>query len=350
MSRAKLYSNVLVKVGVERSYLLSGTKLKTLTRCKNLEELASELKETIYGERLAKVAPPYTPRKFERVFRENLIEACCKMVQNSPENVSQFLKTCLLQFEHKNIKTILRAASVGLSYEEIMSRIYMSVEDFLKRRDIIAKAAMAIHVKSVVDALKNTIYGPLLSAGLRKYEETRSTKFFDLLLDRMLYEKLGETFKKLPKKEREHAFFYVSMKTDSFNLPTILRAKILSYDSHWIRMAIPRNFYNVSEQVIEALLMANNFESAFNIVKQSYYNKFFIKAGTPEETVSRAEKAFRRAVLEHAKKTKIGDLFNVGTVLGFMIEKEAEAYNLTAISLGTEYGWKSDDILSALFL
>jgi len=350
LNRAKLYSNVLVKVGVERSYLLSENKLKTLTRCKNLEELASELKGTIYGEKLAKIASPYTSRKFERVFRENFTEVCCKMVQNSPENVSEFLKAYLLRFEHKNIKTILRAASVGLSYEEIMSRIYMSVEDFLKRRDILVKAAMATHVKSVVDALKDTVYGPLLSAGLRKYEETRSTKFFDLLLDRMFYEKLGEAFKNLPKKEQRDAFFYVSMETDGFNLLTILRAKILGYDSHWIRMAISRNFYNVPEQTIEALLMANGFETAFNIAKQSYYKKFFIKSGAPEETVSRAEESFRKAVLEHAKKTKIGDLFNVGTVLGFMVEKEVEAYNLIAISLGTEYGWKSDDILSVLFL
>jgi len=350
LSRAKLYSNVLVKVGAERSYLLNENKLKALARCKNLEEFVSELKETIYGEKLAKVTLPYIPRKFERVFRENLIEVSCKIMQNSPENVSQLLKLRLMKLEHENIKTILGAASRGLSYEEIISRIYMSVEDFLKRRDIIAKAAMAIHVKSVVDTLKTTVYGSLLSAGLRKYEETRSTKFFDILLDRMFYEKLGEAFKNLPKKEQKHAFFYVSIETDGFNLLTILRAKILSYDSYWIRMAISRNFYNVSGQTIEALLMANDFESALDIVKQSYYNKFFVKAEIPEEIVSAAEKAFRKAIFEHAKKTKIGDLFNIGVVLGFMVQKEVEAYTLTAISLGIEYGWKSDDILRLLLL
>lgn len=350
MSRAKLYSNVLVKVGVERSYLISENRLKALASCKNLDEFVSELKETVYTGGLAKVTPPYTSRKFQRVFRENLIEVYCKLVQNSPEKISQLLKSYLLKFEHENIKTIIKAVSIGLPYEEIMKKIYMSVEDFLGRRGIIEKAAAAIHVKSTVDTFKKTVYEQLLNIGLRKYEETKSTKVFDTLLDRMLYEKLGEAFKNLPKKEKEHAVFYVSTETDGFNLLTILRSKILNYDSHWIRMAISNNFYNVQERTIEALLTAKDFESTFNIAKKCYYGDLFVKAETPEETVSSAEESFRKAIIKHAKKTKVGELFNVGTVLGFMAEKEAEVHNLTAMSLGIEHGWKPDKIVSVLTL
>ena len=69
MSQEQLYSNVLVKVGVERSHLLSKEKLERLTDSKTLEEFASELRETVYGEKLAKLTLPYTSRNFERVFR-----------------------------------------------------------------------------------------------------------------------------------------------------------------------------------------------------------------------------------------------------------------------------------------
>lgn len=344
MSQEQLYSNVLVKVGVERSYLLSTGKLERLAECKSLEEFASELKETVYGEKLAKVTLPYTSKVFERVFRESLIEVSTKIVQNSPETVSPFIKAYLLKFELENIKTILRAASVGLPYDEITSKIYLPVEAFLKRQDIILKAAMAIQVKSVVDVLKTTIYGPLLVAGLRKYEETGSTKFFDILLDRMFYEHFGERFKALPKKEQKNVFFYVSREIDKFNILTILRAKILGYDPHWIRVAILRDYYNVTEQIIEALLMADNFDSALSIIKQSYYKDFIARAETPEESISAAEKAFRRDMFEHAKRTVVGDPFNVGTPLAFLVRKEIELDNLTAISLGIEYNWKKDDI------
>jgi vacuolar-type H+-ATPase subunit C/Vma6 len=314
-----------------------------------LEEFASELKGTNYGKKLAEVSLLDTST-FEKVFREDLGEVICKMVQTSPESVSQFLKMLLLRFEHENIKTILRATSIGLTHNEISSKVYMSVEEFLNRSDVITKAAASIDVKSVVETLKTTLYGPLLVIGLRKYEETRSTKLFDVLLDRMFYENLGEEFEGLPKREQKHAFFYVGMKTDSFNLSVILRAKILSYDPQWIRMAIAPKFYSVDGEMIETLLMSDDFESAFNTVKHSSYSKFFVKADTPEETVSLASKAFRTAILKHVKKTKVGDLFNVGVALGLIVQKEVEAYNLTAISLGIEYGWKPDDILRLLVL
>jgi vacuolar-type H+-ATPase subunit C/Vma6 len=349
LNQARLYSNVLVKVGVERSYLLSEDKLKALTQCKNLEEFASKLGETMYGKKLAK-GTLLNSAGFERVFRENLIEVACKMVKNSPENVSSFLKMRLLGFEHENIKTIVKAVSLGLSHDDIIGKIYTSVEDFMKRSDIMIKAATGIDVKSVVETLKSTVYASSLIDGLRNYEETGSTKFFDILLDRMFYDNLGEEFKNLPKKEQKHASFYVSMETDSFNLSVILRSKILNYDPLWMRMAIAPKSYNIPKETIEALLMSNDFESAFNIVKQSYYSRFFLKAESPEDTVSAAEKTFREAILEHVKKTKVGDLFNIGLVLGFMAQKEVEAYNLTTISLGIGYHWKSDDILRLLIL
>ena len=352
MRQTQLYSNVLVKVGVERSHLLSNDKLKALTDCKSLDEFASQLQETVYGAQLTKSSRARTSREFERVFRENLIESYCILVKNSPVNVSQFLKMHLIKIEHENIKTILKAVSVGLPHEKILSSIYLSVEDFLKRQDVIKQASLGFQVKSVVDALSNTVYGPTLIIGLQKYEETGSTKFFDFLLDKLLYEQLGDAFQKLPKKEQKHAFFYTSMEIDSFIVLTILRAKILKYDSHSIRMVLPNTrARNISENIIEALLHSDNFDLAFNRIQQSRYAPFFVKIENPEELVSSAERAFRKAMLEHFVKTKVGDQFNVNIPLGFMMRKAVETQNLIAISVGIEHGWKQDQIVhSLLFL
>ena len=348
MNKEQLYSSVLVKIGVEKSQLLSKQKLERLTDCKTLTEIASELGQTVYGKKLGQMTPPYKTNDFERVFRENLIDVCIKMVQNTPDFVSEFLKTYLLKFEQENITTILRAVSIGLPYEEITSKLYLSVESFLKRQEVILKAANALQVKSVIDALQTTAYGPSLITGLQKYEETGSTKYFDILLDRLFYEKLGKSLKDLPKNEQEIASFYVSRENDRFNILTLLRAKLLGYDPHWIRMALSRDVYNVPPQTIEAMLMAKDFESAFNIVNQSYYKKLFVKAETPEETLSVAEKAFRREIFQHVQKTNIGDPFNIGSPIAFIVKKENELRNLTAISLGIEYGKKKADILSWL--
>ena len=294
----------------------------------------------------------YSAEKFERAFRESLIETGWKIIRNSPAGaVQDFLKTYfMLRFECENIKTILRAASVGLPFKEISRRIYMKVEDYLKRRDPITHAITAINVRSVVDALKATEYGPILSTGLKRYEKTGALKFFDVLIDKMFYETLGEAFEGLPERERPYALPYVSMENDGFNLCTILRAKNLGYDPHWIRMAISRKTYNVPQEMVESLVMASDFDSALKIVRQSYYKSMFMGHGSPEEVVSAAEEAFKRAILAHAKKTRVGDLFNVGVPLGFLIQKEVEVHNLITVSLGIEYGWKPDRILALLLL
>jgi vacuolar-type H+-ATPase subunit C/Vma6 len=323
LSQEQLYSNVLVKVSVEKSHLLTKEKFSRLLNSKNLVEYVSELKETIYGQELERLMLPYTTNKLERVFRENFIETCIKIVRNSPDIVSKFLRTYLIKFEHENIKTILRAVSTGLPFDEIKKRLYLNLETFLERKEIIL--------------------------GLKKYEETGSTKYFDILLDRMFYENVGELYKNLPKNEREHAFFYVSNIVDRFNILTILRAKLLGYEPHWIRVALAHNFYNISKETIEQLLMADNFKSALEIIKKSNYAKLFDKTVIDEEKLAKVEKEFRQKILLNITKLRFGDPFNIGTPLDFIFRKEIESYNLTALSIGIEYNWKKDDISNLLF-
>lgn len=348
MSQIKRYSSVLAKIGSERSYLLTGTKLKALAQCKNLTEFASELKETAYSEKLPTIPLPYTPRKFERLFKENLIETYGKIMQNTPKTSLQFLKMYISRFEYDNIKIALRAVHIGLPYEETLRRIYLPAEDFLRNRKLFEKATEAIDLKSAISLFRNKPYWSALNIGLRKYEETKSTKFFDFLLDKTYYENLVEAYENLSKKEQKHAFFYASLETDGFVLLTVLRGKILNYDSDTLRMAIPHSYFDVSEKIVEDALLADGFESTLAAVMRSHYDKFFAGAESPEKAVSRAEKELRKALLEHAEKTRITESFNVEAPLGFMVQKEAEISNLSALSLGIEYGWKPDDVIEAL--
>ena len=85
MSQPTLYSSVLAKIGAERGKLLSEAKLKTLMESKNLSELATQLRDTSYQEQIIKVSLPFTSRKLERAFNENLISTYMKIIKNSPK-------------------------------------------------------------------------------------------------------------------------------------------------------------------------------------------------------------------------------------------------------------------------
>ena len=123
------------------------------------------------------------------------------------------------------------------------------------------------------------------------------------------------------------------MENDGFTLLTLLRGKALFHEPNWLRIIIPSNYFNLNPAMVEAIVSADDFDSALKIILGSYYGKFFAKAHTPEETIANAEKAFKKAVYQHAKTSVITEIFNIGAPLAFMTQKEVEIYNLTALSL-----------------
>ena len=350
MTQTTRYASVLPKIGAEKSNLISEAKLKTLSESKNLTEFTSQLRDTLYQEQISRLMPPITGRNLERAFFENLIETCLKIIKYSPERAVRYLDLYLSRFEAENVKTLIRVANAKLPYEQRLSRLYLSVEKYFKKISIMEEAAKAPTISQVVSAFKNTEYWSALSMGLKSYEESGSPVCIDIFVDTLFYDKLYAAYEGLPQKEKSHAVFYASMENDSFILLSLLRGKNLNYDPNWLRLAVPQNYFNLSKKEVESIVSAINFEAAYKIVQASYYGKFFEQAQTPEETVAKAEKAFRKAVLLHAKKSAIRETFNIGSTLIFITLKEAEVHNLTALSLGVEAIMKPEAIRNQLLL
>lgn len=350
MSQTTRYAPVLAKIGAERSKLLSEGKLKALTESRSLTELAVQLRDTSYQEQIAKVSSPFTSRKLERAFYENLIEDYIKIIKNSPKKARKYLGLYLLRFETEHIKTIIKATSAKLTSEQKLAKIYFSVEDYFKERVAIEEAVKASSVNQVIHAFKSTEYWSALNMGLKNYEENASTAYFDVFIDKLFFEKLYEAYEYLSKKEKPHAFFYASMENDSFTLLTLLRGKALNYEPNWLRLVIPQNYFNLNKATVESLVLADDFDSTLKIVLDSYYAKFFVKAQNPEETIANAGKAFKKAVFQHAKASLISETFNIGAPLAFMTQKEAEVFNLTALSLSVSSEMKHEDIRNQLLL
>ena len=350
MKQTVRYANVLAKIGSERGLLLSEIKLKSLAGTRSTAEFAAQLQGTVYQERISKLPLPLNSRRLERVFQESLIDAYMKIIKNSPISLAAYLKMHLDRIELETLKALVKGVYAQLSFEEKLAEIYLNMESFLKNRGLFEEAAKATDLKQLVNTFKETEYFPRLNLGLRRYEENGSTMFFDVLLDKEFHEKLCRGYESLPRKERPRAFFYSSMEVDTFLILMLLRGKALDYDPQWLRMATPKCNFNLSNETVDALMMAADYKSAVSIVLKSNYGKFFANAPTPEETIAKAQKGFRRAVFRHAVENRITDTFNIGAPLGFMVLKEAETRNLSAISLGVEKAMKPEEILSFLLL
>jgi V/A-type H+-transporting ATPase subunit C len=337
-------------MGSERSKLLSENKIKALAESKTISDVAAQLRDSAYQDQISRIEAPLTGRKLERAYFENLIETYLKIIKYAPERANRYLKIYLSRLEAENVKTLIRTANTNMPAEQRLTKIYLAVEKYLDKVELVEEAAKASSISQVVAAFKNTEYSSALSMGLKSFEETGSTTSMDIFVDTLFYEKLYAAYKSLPRLERPHAKFYASLENDSFILLTLLRGKNLGYDPNWLRMAIPRCYFNLDKEQVESIVSALNFEATYKIVQESAYAKYFEHKATPEETIAAAEKAFKKAILQYAKKKYIREIFNVGSTLIFITLKEAEVHNLTALTLGIEGGMKSEVIRNQLLL
>ena len=350
MSQTTRYAAVLAKIGAEKSRLLSETKIKSLIESKSLAAFVGQLRDTGYQTQITKVPAPLTSRKLERAFNENLIESHIKMIKNSPTNAAKFLSVFVLKFEMENLKTLIKATNGGMSTEEKLGKIYFSAEDYLKRRAMLEEAAKASTLKQIQNSIKSSMYAAALSRGLQTYEENGSTSALDILLDKVFFDSLHDAYEELPRAEKSHVFFYAAAENDTFTLLTALRGKTLNYDTNWLRAALPPKNFKLTSETVEALLMTPDFESALKVASETFYGKLFAKAPSPEETLGSAEKAIKKFVFQHAKAATIGEIFNVGAPLAFMMLKEAEVRNLIAASAGVEGAVSMEYISSQMLL
>jgi len=348
LTQTTKYARVLPRMGAERGKLLPENRIKALAESKSAADITGQLRDSTYQEQIGRLATPITARKLERAYYENLIETYLKIIKYAPETANRYLNIYLERLEAENIKTLVRTASAGLSTEQRLAKVYLSVEKRFDHIALMEEAAKATGISQVVAVFKNTDYGSALTTGLKSFEESGSTTCIDVFVDKLFYEKLVAAYESLPRREKSHAYFYASTEVDSFILTTLLRGKNLNYDPNWLRIAIPSCFFNLTKPEVESMVSALDYDAARKIVEESYYAKYFQHKATPEETIAATEKAFRAAILQKAKKSVIRETFNVGSTLSFITIKEAEVHNLTALTLGVEGGLKPEAIRNQL--
>ncbi len=350
LTSTRKYAEVLAKIGAERSKLLNEAKLKVLMYSKGLDDVAAGLHNTVYKEEIAKIAPPYTSGKMESAIENQLIETYVKIIKHSPKKTAKFLGIFIKRIELENLKILVKTVNTELSYAEKLSRLYLKAENFLKRNALFEEAAKSTDLRQLSASFKTTEYEMPLSLGVKRYEETGSTFFLEILLDKSFYENLYLEFNTLARSEKHHAVFFTANELDGFLLLSLLRAKLLGYDAQWLRAALPRVSIRLSLDQFDALLEAPSYDSALKMVINGPYGSHFSEAATPTETIANAQKRFRQDNLNDAIRMRVTETFTISAPLGFFVQKETECANLTAISVGVENHLKAEDIQPFLLL
>ena len=103
-----------------RGRILTKSELQTLAESRDLEEMVTRIKNTVYLDAFAKVSKPYTAEKIEGALREHLVNTHVKMVNIT--GGSGILNAYFVRYITWNLKIILKGKALGKSMKSDFQR------------------------------------------------------------------------------------------------------------------------------------------------------------------------------------------------------------------------------------
>ena len=121
-----------VKSYSKRGKLLSKSDLQTLAESRDLEELVTRIKNTVYAESVSVLSKPYSAQSIENALRGHLADIHYSIAKTSGS--SSVLDAYYLKFIITNLKLILKGKALGKSQEEIEPHINLHAEELIKKK------------------------------------------------------------------------------------------------------------------------------------------------------------------------------------------------------------------------
>ena len=161
-----------VKSYSKRGKLLKKSDFQTLAESRDLDELMTRIKNTIYGDSIIEVQKPYTSQGIESALRSHLADthySIAKSVGNSGVLDAYYMK-----FIVSNLKTILKGKILGKSQEEIETHVNLHAEELIKQRDIVIKALVAKDLEEAVASLSSVEFSEEIVKAVALYNDKKN--------------------------------------------------------------------------------------------------------------------------------------------------------------------------------
>src|SRR6476646_5943944 len=184
---AKIFGTVLSH-GL-KGRMLTKSELQTLAEARDMEELVTRMKNTVYLDAFVKLTKPYTAEKIEGALKEYLVNAHAKMVNIT--GGSGILNAYFIKYITWDLKIVSIGIALGKSCEEWLPKVKLRAEKDIGRRDIIVKALVAKNLEEAVAAMSASEFGEDAAKAAAVYKEKGDLRIFDTYLDHVSYHDLG---------------------------------------------------------------------------------------------------------------------------------------------------------------
>ena len=327
-----------------RGRMLTKGELHTLAESRDMEELVTRIKNTVYLDAFAKLSRPYNAEKIEGALREYLVNTHAKMVNVT--GGAGILNAYFVKYITWNLKIVLKGKALGKSYEELLPKINLRAEELVGRRDIVIKALVAKNLEEAVAATAGTEFGEDAAKAATVYKDKGDMRIFDTYLDHVFYHDLGRAI--TSESQSPDAKKIASTDVDSYNILSILRGKFWGLSPVAINELIISTTSKVPRDTLQKMINIEKISEAVGELANTVYKDIIPQAGANDiDLIMQLEAGFESLSLKRVVSS-FRSMFSVGIMLAALKLVMLEVRNLSAIASGIEQKVPPETIVSRL--
>lgn len=330
-----------VKSYSKRGKLLKKADFQTLAESRDLDELMTRIKNTVYSEAVAEVQKPYTSQSIESALRNYLADVHYGISKTAGGGI---LDAYYLKFIISNLKQILKGKVLGKSQEEIETHINLHAEELIKQRDIVIKALVAKDLEETVANLNQTEFAEDIAKAAALYADKKNLQIFDTYFDKILISRLVKALKS----GDIDASKLVGMDVDFYNILSVIRGKFWGLDEQQIQDLIIIQS-PAAKDLLGRIMSAGTIRDAFNELSNTKYRDLIPQSESELDTIAEFERAFELAIYQ-ASLNSFTKMFSLATTVGITKLTAFEVRNLSAIAYAVEQKIPTETTMSKLIL
>ncbi|QLH11666.1 V-type ATPase subunit [Nitrosarchaeum sp. AC2] len=332
-----------VKSYSKRGKLLKKSDFQTLAESRDLDELMTRIKNTIYGDSISEVQKPYTSQGIESALRSHLADTHYSIAKTSGN--SGVLDAYYMKFIVSNLKSILKGKALGKPQEEIETHVNLHAEELIKQRDVVIKALVSKDLEEAVASLNSVQFGEEIAKAAALYSERKNVQIFDTYFDKILIQHLAGAMKNYADKD---ATKLVGMDVDFYNILSVIRGKFWGLKEEQIQDLIVAQTPTAKE-LLGRMIASATIKDAFNELSNTKYKTLIPQTEKELDAIAEFERAFEMAIYQTAIRS-FTKMFSFATIVGITKLTAFEVRNLAAIAFAVEQKIPTEITMSKLIL
>jgi len=327
-----------------RGRMLTRSELQTLAESRDIEELVTRLKNTVYLDALAKLTSPYSAEKVEGALREYLVNQHAKMVNIS--GGSGILNAYFVKYIIMNLKMVLKGKALGKTYEELLPKINLRAEELVGRRDLVVKALVAKDLEEAVGSLAGSEFGEDAAKAAAAYKEKGDVRLFDTFLDHAFHHALHRAL--VTEANAPDVKKLVATDIDSYNVLAVLRGKFWGLSRQDITDLIVTTTPKVTREILMKMINTEKLAEAIGELNDTVYRDIVPQNIVNDiDAIMQLEAGFESVALKRVASS-FRAVFTVAIMLSAIKLMMIEVRNLAAIAAGVEQKVPAETIMQRL--